>query len=66
MAAPRVAEGERQVQLPLLPSLWGHPAGTGASPADRAFLNQGIATFLAGQRVARGPPPKPLRDNSRI
>ena len=53
MAAPRVAEGERQVQLPLLPSLWGHPAGTGASPADRAFLNQGIATFLAGQRVAR-------------
>ena len=29
-----------------IPSLWGHPAGAGASPADKAFLNQAIADFL--------------------
>ncbi|HEY1987034.1 MAG TPA: alpha/beta fold hydrolase [Terracidiphilus sp.] len=29
-----------------IPSLWGHPAGAGASPADAAFLNQRIASFL--------------------
>ncbi len=29
-----------------IPSLWGHPAGAGASPADEQFLNQRIATFL--------------------
>lgn len=39
------------VQLVPIPSLWGHPAGAGASPADRAFLNQSIATFLAGGHV---------------
>lgn len=30
-----------------IPSLWGHPAGAGASPADKLFLNQQIATFLS-------------------
>jgi len=29
-----------------IPSLWGHPAGAGADPADRDFLNQKIAAFL--------------------
>ena len=29
-----------------IPSLWGHPAGAGASPADDAFLNQHIGAFL--------------------
>ena len=29
-----------------IPSLWGHPAGAGASPADLKFLNQHIAAFL--------------------
>ena len=29
-----------------IPSLWGHPAGAGASPADKTFLNTQIATFL--------------------
>ncbi len=29
-----------------IPSLWGHPAGAGANPADRAFLNTRIAAFL--------------------
>ena len=31
-----------------IPSLWGHPAGAGAGPADELFLNQHIAAFLAG------------------
>jgi len=29
-----------------IPSLWGHPAGAGASPADAKFLNERIAAFL--------------------
>jgi len=29
-----------------IPSLWGHPAGAGGSPADRDFLNEKIAAFL--------------------
>jgi homoserine O-acetyltransferase len=29
-----------------IPSLWGHPAGAGASPADLKFLNEHIASFL--------------------
>ena len=36
-----------KVQFTPIPSLWGHPAGAGASPADRDFLNTTIATFLA-------------------
>jgi homoserine O-acetyltransferase/O-succinyltransferase len=35
-----------------IPSLWGHPAGAGASPADEKFLNEHIAAFLKGE-----PPP---------
>ena len=34
------------VTLLPIPSLWGHPAGAGASPADKAFLNEKIAAFL--------------------
>jgi homoserine O-acetyltransferase len=30
-----------------IPSIWGHPAGAGASPADKAFLNTQIREFLA-------------------
>jgi homoserine O-acetyltransferase len=30
-----------------IPSLWGHPAGAGASPEDEAFLNTHIAGFMA-------------------
>jgi homoserine O-acetyltransferase/O-succinyltransferase len=37
------------VQLVPIPSLWGHPAGAGASPADKAFLNEKIGKFLAGR-----------------
>jgi homoserine O-acetyltransferase/O-succinyltransferase len=31
-----------------IPSIWGHPAGAGANPEDKAFLNTTIAKFLAG------------------
>jgi len=37
--------------LAIIPSLWGHPAGAGASPADAKFLNEHIAEFL-GIRMA--------------
>ena len=30
-----------------IPSLWGHPAGAGASPADAKFLNEHVAAFMA-------------------
>ncbi len=43
------------VTLLPIPSLWGHPAGAGASPADAAFLNENIAAFLAG-KVIHGDP----------
>jgi homoserine O-acetyltransferase len=36
-------------QLRPIPSLWGHPAGAAANPADKAFLNDAIATFLAAR-----------------
>ena len=29
-----------------IPSIWGHPAGAGASPEDKAFLNTRISEFL--------------------
>ena len=35
-----------------IPSLWGHPAGAAADPADAKFLNENIAKFLAGEPVA--------------
>jgi homoserine O-acetyltransferase len=34
-----------------IPSLWGHPAGAGASPADEKFLNENISAFLKRQPV---------------
>ncbi len=33
-------------ELVPIPSLWGHPAGAGASPEDGRFLNERIARFL--------------------
>ena len=38
------------VSLVPIPSLWGHPAGAGANPDDRTFLNETIAKFLAAGR----------------
>ena len=34
------------VTLAPIRSLWGHPAGAGASPADLLFLNQTIGRFI--------------------
>ena len=31
-----------------IPSLWGHPAGAGATPADTTFINNHVARFMAG------------------
>jgi homoserine O-acetyltransferase/O-succinyltransferase len=39
-----------KVSLVPIPSLWGHPAGAGASPADEKFLNEKIANFLFGSK----------------
>ena len=36
-----------KVTLMPIPSLWGHPAGAGASPANEKFLNEHIAAFLS-------------------
>jgi len=36
-----------KVSLTPIPSLWGHPAGAGASPEDEKFLNEKIGMFLA-------------------
>ncbi len=38
----------RDCRLYPIPSLWGHPAGAGATPADAAFLNDHVARFMAG------------------
>jgi homoserine O-acetyltransferase len=35
-----------KVQFAPIHSLWGHPAGAGASPEDLAFLNETIGKFL--------------------
>ena len=37
-------------QLVPIPSLWGHPAGAGASPADGKFINEHVARFLEATR----------------
>jgi homoserine O-acetyltransferase len=37
-------------RLAVIPSLWGHPAGAGASPADAKFLNEEVGKFLALER----------------
>jgi homoserine O-acetyltransferase len=39
------------VTLLPIPSLWGHPAGAAASPADGRFLNDNIGAFLRGEPV---------------
>jgi homoserine O-acetyltransferase len=39
----------KTVTLMPIPSLWGHPAGAAADPADAKFLNENIRTFLAAR-----------------
>jgi homoserine O-acetyltransferase len=40
----------KTVTLLPIPSLWGHPAGAAADPADAKFLNGNIAKFLAATK----------------
>jgi homoserine O-acetyltransferase/O-succinyltransferase len=37
----------KRVTLAPIPSLWGHPAGAGASPEDLAFIERKLRAFLA-------------------
>jgi homoserine O-acetyltransferase len=37
----------RKVTLAPIPSLWGHPAGVGATPEDLAFIERKLRGFLA-------------------
>jgi homoserine O-acetyltransferase len=39
------------VSLVPIPSLWGHTAGAASNPEDAKFLNEKIASFLAGPKV---------------
>jgi homoserine O-acetyltransferase len=39
----------KTVTLMPIPSLWGHPAGAAADPADAKFLNENIGRFLAAR-----------------
>jgi len=41
------------VTLAPIHSLWGHPAGAGADPADLAYLNTTIKAFLTGAPIPR-------------
>ncbi|HEV8214844.1 MAG TPA: hypothetical protein VGP95_03385, partial [Gemmatimonadaceae bacterium] len=41
------------VALVPIPSVWGHPAGAGANPADKAFLNAKISAFLSSGSAPR-------------
>jgi homoserine O-acetyltransferase len=38
-------------ELAPIPSLWGHPAGAGASPEDAKFINEHVSNFLQ-ERIA--------------
>jgi homoserine O-acetyltransferase len=38
-----------KVQLLPIPSLWGHPAGAAANPADKKFLNDNISAFMGAR-----------------
>jgi homoserine O-acetyltransferase len=40
-----------------IPSLWGHTAGAAPNPADAKFLNDAIASFLAGALAPAPPTP---------
>jgi homoserine O-acetyltransferase len=35
--------------LLIIPSLWGHPAGAGASAEDATFLNEKIGAFMSAK-----------------
>ena len=42
----RIASGSGRSRSRPIPTLWGHPAGAGASPEDLAFIEQKLRAFL--------------------
>ena len=42
----------QKVSFVPIPSLWGHPAGAGGNPADRAFLNENMSKTLNSDWLA--------------
>ena len=44
----RAGRSGRSTLAPI-PSLWGHPAGAGASPEDLAFIERKLRAFLAAR-----------------
>ncbi len=40
-----------------IPSLWGHPAGAGASAEDGKFINDQVSRFMAAQKLNRASSP---------
>ncbi len=45
-----------------IPSLWGHPAGSAASPTDAEFVGRAIRAFLAGAPVPGAEEPDGVHD----
>jgi|SRR5947208_12190278 len=43
----------QHVTLAPIPSLWGHVAGVGPTPADKRFITQQVTAFLSGRAPAR-------------
>jgi homoserine O-acetyltransferase len=54
-AAYEAADLPHATFLPI-PSLWGHPAGAGAGPADGEFVNSAIRRFLADEAIPEARP----------
>jgi len=55
----------RQVTFAPIHSLWGHPAGAGASPADLAYLNKTISAFLSVNKSTASAQPVRARPSQR-
>lgn len=43
----------KRVTFSPIPSLWGHVAGVGPTPADKRFISQGISAFMRDYQAAR-------------
>ncbi|KAL2213215.1 homoserine O-acetyltransferase [Sarocladium strictum] len=48
-ASEKEAQHIPRVSLKVIPSIWGHVAGLGSNPDDKAWMNDRISEFLEGQ-----------------
>lgn len=48
-ASEKEAQHIPRVSLKVIPSIWGHVAGLGSNPEDKAWMNDRISEFLGGQ-----------------